>query len=156
MLPMVICGLGIVFSIIGMFFVRISDETSSVQKALNLGNWGAIILTVIASYIAIVLILPNGPITLRGITFNKMDVFYAVVVGNVVGAIMSIVTEYFTAMGKAPVLSIVRQSLVEQIPFPKRFGHAEEFASFVCHVFENNMLNGSVLRLDGAVRMGPK
>jgi NAD(P)-dependent dehydrogenase (short-subunit alcohol dehydrogenase family) len=50
----------------------------------------------------------------------------------------------------------VRQSLVEQIPFPKRFGHAEEFASFVCHIFENNMLNGSVLRLDGAVRMGPK
>jgi NAD(P)-dependent dehydrogenase (short-subunit alcohol dehydrogenase family) len=50
----------------------------------------------------------------------------------------------------------VRQSLVEQIPFPKRFGHADEFASFVCHIFENNMLNGSVLRLDGAVRMGPK
>src|SRR5213083_518192 len=48
LLPMVICGLGIVFSIIGMLFVRISDETSSVQKALNLGNWGAIILTVIA------------------------------------------------------------------------------------------------------------
>jgi len=110
LLPMVICGLGIVFSIIGMMFVRIADETSSVQKALNLGNWGAIILTVIASYIAIVLILPNGPITLRGITFNKMDVFYAVVVGNIVGAIMSIVTEYFTAMGKKPVLSIVRQS----------------------------------------------
>jgi NAD(P)-dependent dehydrogenase (short-subunit alcohol dehydrogenase family) len=50
----------------------------------------------------------------------------------------------------------VRQSLVEQIPFPKRFGHAEEFASFVCHIFENNMLNGCVLRLDGAVRMGAK
>src|SRR3954453_2868419 len=50
----------------------------------------------------------------------------------------------------------VRQSLVEQIPFPKRFGHAEEFASLVCHIFENNMLNGCVLRLDGAVRMGAK
>lgn len=50
----------------------------------------------------------------------------------------------------------VRQSLLEQIPFPKRFGHAEEFASFVCHIFENNMLNGCVLRLDGAVRMGAK
>src|SRR5207244_3747636 len=61
LLPMVICGLGIVFSIIGMMFVRIADETSSVQKELNLGNWGAVILTVIASYIAIVLILPNGP-----------------------------------------------------------------------------------------------
>lgn len=50
----------------------------------------------------------------------------------------------------------VRQSLVEQIPFPKRFGHAEEFASLVCHIFENNMLNGCVLPLDGAVRMGAK
>jgi NAD(P)-dependent dehydrogenase (short-subunit alcohol dehydrogenase family) len=50
----------------------------------------------------------------------------------------------------------VRQSLVEQIPFPKRFGRAEEFASFVCHIFENDMLNGCVLRLDGAVRMGAK
>jgi len=46
----------------------------------------------------------------------------------------------------------VRQSLLAQVPFPKRFGHAAEFASFVCHIFENNMLNGCVLRLDGAAR----
>jgi NAD(P)-dependent dehydrogenase (short-subunit alcohol dehydrogenase family) len=50
----------------------------------------------------------------------------------------------------------VRQSLLAQIPFPKRFGHAAEFASFVCHIFENNMLNGCVLRLDGAARLEPK
>jgi NAD(P)-dependent dehydrogenase (short-subunit alcohol dehydrogenase family) len=50
----------------------------------------------------------------------------------------------------------VKQSLVDQIPFPHRFGQPEEFASLVCHVFENNMLNGCVLRLDGALRMGPK
>lgn len=50
----------------------------------------------------------------------------------------------------------VRQSLVEQIPFPHRFGRPDEFASFVSHIFENNMFNGSVLRLDGAVRMGAK
>lgn len=110
LLPMVICGLGIVFSIVGTFFVRISDEKASVQNALNLGNWGAMILTVIAAYIAIVLLLPAGPITLRGITFTKMDVFWAVAVGTAVGAIMSFVTEYYTAMGKKPVLSIVRQS----------------------------------------------
>ena len=110
LLPMVICGLGIVFSIVGMFFVRITDEKGSVQGALNLGNWGSMILTVIAAYIAVILILPNGQITLRSITFTKMDVFYAIVVGTAVGAIMSIVTEYFTAMGKKPVMSIVRQS----------------------------------------------
>ncbi len=50
----------------------------------------------------------------------------------------------------------VRQSLIDQIPFPHRLGQADEFASLVCHVFENNMLNGCVLRLDGALRMGPK
>jgi NAD(P)-dependent dehydrogenase (short-subunit alcohol dehydrogenase family) len=50
----------------------------------------------------------------------------------------------------------VRQSLAEQIPFPHRLGNPEEFAAMVCHVFENNMLNGCVLRLDGAIRMGPK
>jgi len=50
----------------------------------------------------------------------------------------------------------VRQSLIDQIPFPHRFGRAGEFASLVCHVFENNMLNGCVLRLDGAIRMGAK
>lgn len=50
----------------------------------------------------------------------------------------------------------VRQSLAEQIPFPHRLGDPAEFAAMVCHVFENNMLNGCVLRLDGAIRMGAK
>src|SRR6476646_4699778 len=50
----------------------------------------------------------------------------------------------------------VRQSLVAQVPFPKRFGQPQEFADFVCHIFENNMLNGCVLRLDGAARLEPK
>jgi NAD(P)-dependent dehydrogenase (short-subunit alcohol dehydrogenase family) len=50
----------------------------------------------------------------------------------------------------------VRESLESQIPFPRRLGQADEFAALVCHVFENNMLNGCVLRLDGAMRMGPK
>ncbi|MDA1017778.1 MAG: SDR family NAD(P)-dependent oxidoreductase [Planctomycetota bacterium] len=50
----------------------------------------------------------------------------------------------------------VRQSLIDQTPFPHRLGQAHEFASLVAHVFENRMLNGSVLRLDGAIRMGPR
>jgi K(+)-stimulated pyrophosphate-energized sodium pump len=110
LLPMIICGLGLIFSIVATFFVRISDDKSSVQAALNMGNWGSIILTVIAAYVAVILILPTGEITLRSISFTRMDVFWAIVVGNAVGAIMSIVTEYFTAMGKGPVNSIVRQS----------------------------------------------
>jgi NAD(P)-dependent dehydrogenase (short-subunit alcohol dehydrogenase family) len=50
----------------------------------------------------------------------------------------------------------VMRSLIDQIPFPKRLGHADEFAALVCHIFENDMLNGCVLRLDAALRMGPK
>jgi K(+)-stimulated pyrophosphate-energized sodium pump len=107
---MVICGLGLIFSIVGTFFVTIKDEKSSVQNALNLGNWASMILTVIAAYFAVTLLLPDGQLTLRSITFTKMNVFSAIVVGLVVGAIMSFVTEYYTAMGKKPVMSIVQQS----------------------------------------------
>ncbi len=110
LLPMVICGLGIVFSIIGTLFVRISDEKSSVQNALNIGNWTSMILTVVASYFVVMWMLPEGTLALRSITFTKNGVFAAIVVGTIVGAIMSFVTEYYTAMGKKPVMSIIRQS----------------------------------------------
>ncbi|HBR58392.1 MAG TPA: sodium-translocating pyrophosphatase [Blastocatellia bacterium] len=110
LLPMVICGLGIVFSIIGTFFVRIKDEKSSVQNAMNMGNWAAMILTVIAAYFVVAWLLPDGPITLRTMTFNKTGVFMSIIVGTIVGAIMSFSTEYYTAMGKKPVRSIVQQS----------------------------------------------
>ncbi|MES2618468.1 MAG: sodium-translocating pyrophosphatase [Bacteroidota bacterium] len=109
LLPMVICGLGIIFSIIGTWFVTIKDETSSVQKALNLGNWSSMILTVIASYFVVMWMLPET-LSLRGYEFTNINVFFAIVVGSVVGAIMSIVTEYYTAMGKGPVNSIIQQS----------------------------------------------
>ncbi len=110
LLPMVISGLGLIFSIVGMLFVRIKDDNSSVQAALNLGNWSAMIMTVIASYFAVMWILPDGDITLRSATFNKNGVFFSMVVGTVVGAIMSWATEYYTALGKPPVNSIVEQS----------------------------------------------
>ena len=114
LLPMLIAGVGILFSIVGTFFVRISDsagiKTSVVQNALNMGNWGSIILTAIASYFLCRGILPDGPMFLRGFEFTRNDVFGAIVVGLVVGTLMSIITEYYTAMGKRPVMSIVRQS----------------------------------------------
>jgi len=110
LLPMVICGLGILFSIVGTWFVTIKDEKSNVQNALNMGNWASMALTVIASYFVVMYMLPDGDIVLRSATFTKMGVFLAILVGTVVGAIMSIVTEYYTAMGKKPVLSIIQQS----------------------------------------------
>ncbi|MGB3948988.1 MAG: sodium-translocating pyrophosphatase [Bacteroidia bacterium] len=111
LLPMVICGLGIVFSIIGTWFVTIKDEKSNVQNALNMGNWSSMILTVVASYFVVNWMLPEGEITLRDApAFTKTGVFMAILVGTVVGAIMSIVTEYYTAMGKRPVNSIIQKS----------------------------------------------
>lgn len=110
LLPMVICGLGIVFSILGMLFIRIKDENSRVQNALNIGNWAAMLMTVAASYFVVMWLLPAGEIALRTTTFNRNGVFAAIVVGTIVGAIMSFSTEYYTAMGRKPVLSIVRQS----------------------------------------------
>jgi len=113
LLPMLIAGMGIVFSIIATFFVRISDKagvsTSAVQRALNMGNWGSIVMTAIASYFLVNYLMPDT-MTLRGHEFTKMGVFGAIMVGLLVGTLMSIITEYYTAMGKRPVLSIVRQS----------------------------------------------
>src|SRR3954469_18677843 len=68
LLPMVICGLGILFSIVGTWFVRIKDEKSNVQNALNLGNWSSMILTVVASFFVVNWMLPDGDITLRSVT----------------------------------------------------------------------------------------
>ena len=110
LLPMVIAGLGLMFSIIGTFFVRISKETDSVQNALNLGNWSSMILTVVASYFLIDWMMPGGDMNIRGVLFTKLDIFWAVVVGLVVGALMSIITEYYTSMGRRPVNSIIKQS----------------------------------------------
>lgn len=113
LLPMLIAGVGIVLSILGTLFVRISDSvgnsTAAVQKALNMGNWGSIVLTGIACYFLVHNILPAN-MSLRGHEFTANGVFGAIVVGLVVGTLMSMITEYYTAMGKRPVLSIIRQS----------------------------------------------
>jgi len=109
LLPMLIAGVGIVASIIGTMLVRISSDTGSVQNALNLGNWTSIVLVVIASYPLVMWLLPEQLI-IRGYMFQNIDVFYAIVVGSIVGALMSLITEYYTAIGRKPVNSIVRQS----------------------------------------------
>ncbi|MCJ0742887.1 sodium-translocating pyrophosphatase [Pedobacter montanisoli] len=109
LLPMLICGLGILASIVGTWFVTIKDEKSNVQNALNLGNWSSIIIVAITSFFLTKWMLPET-LSLRGYEFSNINVFYAIIVGLVVGTIMSIVTEYYTAMGKSPVNSIIQQS----------------------------------------------
>lgn len=109
LLPMIIAGLGLVFSIVGTLFVRVKNETDSVQKALNWGNWSSIVLTIAASFFLVKYMLPES-LNIRGFEFSNMDVFWAIFTGLIVGALMSIITEYYTSMGKKPVLSIVKQS----------------------------------------------
>ena len=109
LLPMMIAGVGLLASLVSTFFVRIKGEDSSVQNALNLGNWASVIITFITSYFLVKKMLPET-LNLRGFEFTSNGVFLAIVVGLVVGALMSIITEYYTAMGKRPVLSIIEKS----------------------------------------------
>ncbi len=112
-LPMLIAGVGILFSIVGTWFVKVSDakgiNTDNVQRALNMGNWGSIILTAIASAVLVYFILPETMV-LRHHEFTKWGVLGAIGVGLLVGTLMSAITEYYTAMGKRPVKTIIRQS----------------------------------------------
>ncbi|NEN24007.1 sodium-translocating pyrophosphatase [Cryomorpha ignava] len=109
LLPMVIAGLGLIFSILAMGLVRISGENSSVQAALNRGNWASIIMVVLVAYPLTTWMLPET-LSLRGYEFTNVDVFLAILVGSIVGALMSWVTEFYTSMGKRPVNSIIQQS----------------------------------------------
>jgi len=108
-LPMFIAGIGLLFSIVGTWFVKIKNENDSVQKALNLGNWSSIILTAIATYFLVNYLLPATMVS-RGVSFTSLDVYFAIITGLVVGTLMSMITEYYTAMGKRPVLSIIKRS----------------------------------------------
>jgi K(+)-stimulated pyrophosphate-energized sodium pump len=113
LLPMVIAGLGVLFSIIGTFFVRINKDSDSVMKALNLGNWGSMVLVAISSYFLVDWMLPETMQFVRnGVSkeMTSMNVFYAIILGLVVGTLMSMVTEYYTSMGRRPVDSIVQKS----------------------------------------------
>lgn len=109
LLPILIAGIGLIFSIVGTTLIKIKNDQGDVQKALNIGNWTAIILTAIASYFVVSWLLPSN-MELRGYAFSANDVFVSIIVGLVVGTLMSMVTEYYTAIGKRPVDSIIKQS----------------------------------------------
>jgi K(+)-stimulated pyrophosphate-energized sodium pump len=117
LLPMAIAGFGILFSILGTFLVSIKDNNAKeaqVQAALNRGNWASIIMVAISCYFLVQHMLPEtmqmefygeGPKEI-----SSMRVFYASLVGLVVGAVISSVTEYYTGLGKKPILAIVQKS----------------------------------------------
>ncbi len=113
LLPMIIAGIGLLFSIVGTFFVSINKDSDSVMAALNRGNWGSIILTAIASYFLIQWMMPEVMTFQRGDVIREissLNVFWSIVLGLTVGALMSYITEYYTSMGRGPVDSIVQKS----------------------------------------------
>ena len=117
LLPMAIAGFGILFSIIGTMLVKISSDNAKekqVQAALNKGNWVSIVLTLISCYFLVDFMLPEV-MTMDfygegSKEISSMRVFYATIVGLVVGGVISSVTEYYTGLGTKPVLAIVQKS----------------------------------------------
>jgi len=117
LLPLIIAGLGIIFSILGSFVVTLKSDNAKeaqVQKALNKGNWFSIVLTAIAGYFLVLYFLP--PVLKmnffgQGIKdVTSMHVYGAMIVGLLVGGLISYFTEYYTGLGKKPVLDIVKKS----------------------------------------------
>ena len=117
LLPMAIAGAGIIISIIGTLLVKISSndaKEAQVMGALNRGNWTSIVLVGLSCYGLVTWMLPE---TMQMEFFGEglqeissMRVFAATLVGLVVGAVISSVTEYYTGLGKSPILKIVQQS----------------------------------------------
>lgn len=107
-LPLFIAAAGIIFSILGSFLVKVK-EGGDPQKALNMGNFGAVIMTAIAAFFIIQRILPET-FTQKGLDYHSISIFWTVVIGLGVGTAISLVTEYFCAMGKWPVNTIAKQS----------------------------------------------
>ena len=118
LLPLVIAGVGVLASIIGTFLVRISSndaKEAQVQKALDMGNWVSIIITLVASFFLIDWMLPET-MTMNffgvdePVSITSIHVFYAAMIGLAVGALISMVTAHYTSLGKKPVLDIVKNS----------------------------------------------
>ena len=117
LLPMSIAGVGIIISLIGTLLVKISSndaKEADVQKALNIGNWASILMVAAACFGLVTWMLPE---TMQMEFFGEglqeissIRVFYACLVGLVVGAGISAFTEYYTGLGSKPILKIVQQS----------------------------------------------
>tara|TARA_B100000497_G_scaffold126530_1_gene165664 strand:- start:273 stop:2732 length:2460 start_codon:yes stop_codon:yes gene_type:complete len=117
LLPMAIAGVGIIISAIGTMLVKINSndaKESEVMGALNIGNWVSIGLVAVSCFGLVKYMLPE---TMQMEFFGEgskdissMRVFYSTLIGLFVGGVISSVTEYYTGLGKKPILNIVQQS----------------------------------------------
>lgn len=117
LLPLVIAAVGIIFSIAGTFFIGIKSNEAKepqVQMALNKGIYVSIFLTAVTAYFLIIWLLPSQ-MTMDffgegSVAVTPLDVYWAVLIGLFVGGAISYFTEYYTGLGKKPVLDIVYRS----------------------------------------------
>jgi K(+)-stimulated pyrophosphate-energized sodium pump len=107
-LPLFIAAIGLVFSIVGSFFVSVKEKGDP-QKALNMGNFSAVIMTAIASYFLINKVLDEN-IIIEGVSHKSTNIFIAIVIGLVVGTLISLIIEYYTGKNSKPVMFIAKQS----------------------------------------------
>ena len=111
LLPLVLAGVGIVLSIIGTFFVRVK-EGGNPQRALNIGEFGATGLMVVAAYFIIQAMLPDSwTLEADSFVYTSNGVFYATLIGLAAGTLIGLVTEYYTGTDNKPVKSIANQSI---------------------------------------------
>jgi K(+)-stimulated pyrophosphate-energized sodium pump len=117
LLPMAIAGVGIIISMLGSMLVKIKSNDAKekeVMGALNVGNWFSIGLVAILCYLLVDWMLPES-MTMKFFgeaerEISSIRVFAATIIGLIVGAVISSVTEYYTGLGKKPILKIVQQS----------------------------------------------
>ncbi|MEX3933775.1 3-hydroxyacyl-CoA dehydrogenase [Paraburkholderia phymatum] len=145
----------IAVNLIGSFnMIRLAADAMSKQKPLEGGERGVIINT--ASIAAF-----DGQIGQAAYAASKsgivgMTLPIARELARFGIRVMTIAPGIFKTPMVSGMSAEVQASLASNVPFPPRFGEPEEFASLVCHVLENMMLNGEVIRLDGAVRMAAR
>ncbi|MFN8417279.1 MAG: sodium-translocating pyrophosphatase [Cytophagaceae bacterium] len=108
-LPVIIAAAGLLLSIVASYFVKVS-ETGNPQTSLNIGNFGAVVLTAGAAY-GIIQYLFDPSITINGELTASTNIFYAVIVGLVTGILISLVVEYYCGKGTGPVNMIATQSM---------------------------------------------
>jgi len=119
LLPLALASVGIVMSFLGTFFVRVK-EGGNPQTALNMGEIVSSLFMIVASWFIIKWMLPNewwfkDPLYTwadpeKGTLYTSTGIFFSTIIGLVAGVVIGLITEYYTGMGKKPVLSIVRQS----------------------------------------------
>jgi len=109
LLPLVLAGTGILTSILGTFFVKVK-EGGDPQKALNLGEFLAAGIMLVASYFIIQWMLPSEW-SFNGVTYTSTGVFWATIFGLASGLLIGLITEHYTGTGTKPVWSIVKQSV---------------------------------------------